>query len=110
MSDERKRPPRLPCAGSAIVIPVPAGMTPEESWAETTTLGRLARKPTEKGLTWATIECPGDDDCRCRFVDRSDCLWRHWHNDVLVEAELFGHRVPHRLLPLLNAVVSRGRP
>lgn len=102
--------PRPACTGSAHVIPVPEGMTPDDVWAETTTLGRLARKPSKRGLTWAAFECPGGDDCRCRFIHRSDLLWRHWRNGVLVEARLFGRRVPTRLLPLLNALVWKARP
>lgn len=39
------------------VIPVPEGMTPEESWAEIVTMGRLVEP--DEGCTWAGIECDG---------------------------------------------------
>lgn len=101
--------PRPPCLGSVNVIPVPAGMTPDQAWDEILTLGRLERRPSSRGLTWAAMSCPGGDDCRCRHVE----LWRHYRryrNDRLVEARLWGRRAPRWLLPVLDAVgQARGR-
>lgn len=94
--------PRPPCIGSANVIPVPPDMTAEQVWDEITTLGRLRRTPADDGLGWACFKCPGGDDCRCRFIDRST-NWRRYRNDVLVEAKVLGRRVPRWLLPLLRA-------
>lgn len=44
------------------VIPVPAGMTPEEAWAEIQVMDRLVEPVPEAGLTWAVIEVDDGDD------------------------------------------------
>lgn len=75
---------RPPCAESVHVIPVPSGMTASESWEEISTLGRLAAPQSDP--EWAVIECPGGDECRCRFIDRAPG-YRRWHNDVLMEGD-----------------------
>jgi hypothetical protein len=99
---QRRDPvPRPPCIGATHVIPVPAGMTPEEAWQEIVTLGQLHRKPSKHGLTWAVVECPGGQDCECRHIH----LWRHYRrylNDRLVEARVFGMDAPEVVLPLLD--------
>ncbi len=98
---------RPPCPGSTHVIPVPHGMTPDQAWDETSTLGRLAVKPDPHRVTWVAYECPGAEECRCRFVDLAP-NFRRYYNDRLVEARLFGMRVPGRLLPLVG--MFSGRP
>jgi hypothetical protein len=82
-------------------------MTAEQAWDEITTVGRLHRKPSKQGLTWACVECAGGGECRCRFVDRSH-TWRHFHNDQLVEARVAGWDVPPRLIPALARLLRFG--
>lgn len=62
------------------VQPVPPGMTPEEAFAETCTLGRLA--PYRGEPTWATLECA---EGACDGIQRARD-WRRYHNDRLVDA------------------------
>jgi hypothetical protein len=99
----RHRDVRPPCIGSASVMPVPAGMTAEQAWDEITALGKLHTTPPTKGLTWACVECPGGEDCECRYHYRSSLLYRRFHNDRLVEVLLFGYPVPKVLFPLVRA-------
>ena len=70
---------RASCAlGASHVIPVPRGMTPEDAWAEITTMGRLVEP--DEFCSWATIECDGHE---CLGIDLAP-NFRRFHNDVQV--------------------------
>lgn len=63
-------------------IPVPLGATPEDAWAEITTLGKLAYPPeNETECTWAVIECDGEE---CKSIEKAP-NFRRYYNDVLIE-------------------------
>jgi hypothetical protein len=107
MRRRRIRRPRSPCIGAVHVVPVPPGMTVEQVWAETTTLGRLAYPPQEEtDVGWAVYECPGRDECRCRFIDLAP-NYRKYVNDRLVAAKVRGVTVPRLLLPVVTALSRR---
>lgn len=92
---------REPCSGSVHVIPVPAGRTPQDVWAEIVTLGRLHDTSSGK-VRWAVMSCPGHDDCVCQYSVLSP-FYRRRIDGRLVEAHLFGRRVPGWLLPVVRA-------
>lgn len=76
-------------------------MTPEAAWHELTVIGHLL-EPDEH-CEWATIECPGGEDCTCRFHEEG-VNYRAYYNDSLVSARVCGVSVPQVLLPIVRVL------
>lgn len=70
------------CIGGVHVLYVPPGRSVGDVIAETTTLGHLVGEVPDGG-EWATVECPGGDDCWCFLIDPAP-TYRHHHNDARV--------------------------
>lgn len=70
-----------PCHGSVHVIPVPRWMSDAEAWNTICEHGRLPVEDPE--CSWATVTCPGDDDCICGGIQLSETFTWH-HDDVLI--------------------------
>lgn len=63
-------------------IPVPLGMTPEEAWAEITTLGKLVNPPqAEDECGWSVIDCDGEE---CKSIEKAPDF-RRYYNGILIE-------------------------